>query len=127
MVIGLTLEKDWISGGHGRLFAFKQYLLRVCVCERESGIFVCFYQRDRARCGWYYAHFRDSVVCKAVLVDIASMEERFLHSLRYTLINLLKPARPVSSSLTHQKSRAAQNVTRIFSMDASGKSFQPQN
>lgn len=60
-------------------------------------------------------------------MDIASMEERFLHSLRYTLINLLKPARPVSSSLTHQKSQAALNPTGIFSMDASGKSFQPHN
>lgn len=78
----------------------------------------------------YCAHFRGlQQLCKAVSVDIASMEERFLHSLRYTLINLLKPARPVSSTLTHQekkrKSQAAQNPTRIFSMDASGKSLQP--
>lgn len=73
------------------------------------------------------AHFRDLVVCKAVSVDIASMEERFLHSLRYTLINLLKPARPVSSGLTHPKRQAALNPTRIFSMDASGKPFQPHN
>lgn len=67
--------------------------------------------------------FRNLPVCKAVSVDIASMQERFLHSLRYTLINLLKPARPVSSTLTHQKSQAALNPTRIFSMNASGKSL----
>lgn len=75
---------------------------------------------------WLRAHFRDLSVCKAVSVDIASMEERFLHSLRYTLINLLKPARPVSNTLTHQKSQTALNPTRIFwFMDGSGKSFQP--
>lgn len=55
------------------------------------------------------------------------MEERFLHRLRYTLINLLKPARPVSSTLTHQKSQAFLNPTGIFSMDASGKSLQPHS
>lgn len=66
-------------------------------------------------------------ICKAVSVDIASMEERFLHTLCYTLINLLKPAMPVSSTLTHQKSQAALNPTRIFSMDASGKSLQPHS
>lgn len=71
--------------------------------------------------GGSFAHLRDLPLCKAVSMDITSMEERFLHSLRYTLINLLKPARPVSSTLTHQKSQAALNPTRIFSMDASGK------
>lgn len=73
------------------------------------------------------------MVCKAVSLDIASMEERFfffLHSLRYTLINLLKAAMPVSSSLTHLKRQTALNPTRIFSMDASRKkkkSVQPCN
>lgn len=43
----------------------------------------------------------------------------FFHSLRYTLINLLKAATPVSSSLTHLKRQTALNPTRIFSMDAS--------
>lgn len=62
------------------------------------------------------------LVCKAVSVDIASMEERFLRSLRYTLINLLKPARPVSSSPTQEKSQAALNPSGIFFLDASGKS-----
>lgn len=70
---------------------------------------------------------RDLLVFKAVSVGIASMQERFLHSLCYTLINLLKPARPVSSTLTHQKSQAALNPTRIFFMDASGKSLQPHS
>ena len=80
-----------MSGGHGRLFALQQRLLHVCVCS----IFV-----------WYCAHFRGlQQLCKAVSVDIASMEERFLHSLRYTLINLLKPARPVSSTLPHQEKK----------------------
>lgn len=89
-----------------------------------------FYGRGRARRGWYCAHFGDGVggggvdllVCKAVSVDIASMEERFLRSLRYTLINLLKPARPVSSSPTQEKSQAALNPSGIFFLDASGKS-----
>lgn len=80
------------------------------------------------------SHFRELVVCKAVSLDIASMEERFFfHSLRYTLINLLKAATPVSSSLTHLKRQTALNPTRIFSMDASArkkkekKSVQPCN
>lgn len=64
----------------------------------------------------------DLLVCKAVSVDIASMEERFLRSLHYTLINLLKPARPVSSSPTQEKSQAALNPSGIFFLDASGKS-----
>lgn len=93
----------------------------VCMCV----IFLCVYEGVRTRGGWYCAYFRDFPVCKAVLVDIASMEERFLHSLRYTLINLLKPARPVSSTLTHQKRQAALNPTRIFSMNAGGKSLEP--
>lgn len=68
------------------------------------------------------SHFRELVVCKAVSLDIASMEERFFfHSLRYTLINLLKAATPVSSSLTHLKRQTALNPTRIFSMDASAR------
>lgn len=45
----------------------------------------------------------------------------FFPSLRYTLINLLKAATPVSSSLTHLKKQTALNPTRIFSMDASEK------
>ncbi len=98
-----------------------------CVCVCICSLFVCFYERFRARCEWYCANFRDSLLCKAVSVDIASMEERFLHSLRYTLINLLKPARPVSSTLTHQKSQATLNPARIFSMDASRKSLQPHS
>lgn len=57
-----------------------------------------------------------------VSLDIASVEERFFfHSLRYTLINLLKAATPVSSSLTHLKRQTALNPTRIFSMDAGRK------
>lgn len=86
--------------------------------------------RKRERC---YPHFREPVVCKAVSLDIASAEERlfpFFHSLRYTLINLLKAATPVSSSLTHLKRQTALNPTRIFSMDASKgkkKSVQPSN
>lgn len=62
----------------------------------------------------YCAHFRGlQQLCKAVSVDIASMEERFLHSLRYTLINLLKPARPVSSTLTHQEKKEKARQLRI--------------
>ena len=70
--------------------------------------------------------FRHLLVCKAVW-DITFLEERFLHSLCYTLINLLKPARPVSCALIHQKSHAALNPTRIFSMDAGGKSAEPHS
>lgn len=94
----------------------------LCVCA----LHLCVSMRELEREAGGTVHISgDLPVCKAVLVDIASMEERFLHSLRYTLINLLKPARPVSSTLTHQKRQAALNPTRIFSMDAGGKSLQP--
>lgn len=49
----------------------------------------------------------------------------FFCSLRYTLINLLKAATPVSSSLTHLKRQTALNPSRIFSMDASEKKNGP--
>lgn len=84
-----------------------------CVFPREG------WRRKRERC---YPHSREPAVCKAVSLDIASAEERvfpFFHSLRYTLINLLKAATPVSSSLTHLKRQTALKPTRIFSMDAS--------
>lgn len=105
-----------MSEGHGRLLALQQCLF--CV-------YVQYISLQAASCGWLCAHCWDLPVCKAVSVDIASMEERFLHSLCYTLINLLKPARPVSSTLTHQKNQAVLNPTRIYSLDVSGKSLQP--
>lgn len=115
-ITGLTLEWDRMSGGHGRLFALQQCRLHLCV----QYIFVRLWETC-SKMRVVLCTFQG--LCKAVSVDIASMEERFLHSLRYTLINLLKPSRPVSSTLTHQKSQAALNPTRIFSMDASGKSL----
>lgn len=111
-------------------FALQQWVCAaviVCFCERAG-------EEKRERC---YPHSREPVVCKAVSLDIASAEERifpFFHSLRYTLINLLKAATPVSSSLTHLKRQTALNPTRIFSVDASKgkkkkkkKSAQPCN
>lgn len=66
-----------------------------CACAWEMRVVVCTFRRGLP-------------VCKAV------SEERFLHSLCYILINLLKPARPVFSSLTHQKSQAAQEFNQDF-------------
>lgn len=71
-------------------------------------------------------HIFDLPVCKAVSVDITSMEKGFLHRFCYTLINLLKPARPVSSTLNTSE-KPALNPARIFSMNAGGKSLQPHS
>lgn len=108
-----------MSGGHGRHF-FCPPTVGVCL---YCSIIVCFWHRVEEENELCCLHFRELVVCKAVSLDIASIEERFsfFHSLGYTLINLLKAATPVSSSLTHLKRQTALNPTRIFSMDASEK------
>lgn len=126
VIIIITPEKDRMSGGHGRPLFSLFCPPTVGVCRRNCVFLGEGWWRKRERC---YPHFREPVVCKALSLDIASAEERlfpFFHSLRYTLINLLKAATPVSSSLTHLKRQTALNPTRIFSMDASkGKKNQP--
>lgn len=71
------------------------------------------------------------LVCKALSVDTASLGGGrggvFHHTLCYTLINLLKTTRPVSSRLALKKSPEALNPAEIFSMGACGKSVLPQS
>lgn len=116
MIIIINPEKDRMSGGHGRLFC----LPTVGVCLHCS-IIVCFWEKAEEENAMLF-EFQGAGGMQSCVTGYSIYERRiFFHSLRYTLINLLKAATPVSSSLTHLKRQTALNPTRIFSMDASEK------
>lgn len=117
VIIIITPERDRMSGGHGRLF----FLPSNSGCLHCS-IIVCFWERAGEENAMLFA-FQGAGGMQSCVTGY-SMYGRFFfffHSLRYTLINLLKAATPVSSSLTHLKRQTALNPTRIFSMDANEK------